>query len=593
MENRIDQLGKAIVGLKPPLVSVDPTTNFWTTYKKIADEYDNALLSQCTNNLNICMQFGLSVVAANSAMIALIASQTKDPLALVSNTPTSVITACRIFVAGLCISLLVVFMAGLAKRWISHYTRVTTLGNIIDQGKERHTKLIGLQKWGFHAIVESLLVLLQFGFLIFGIALVIYLWDLKFSAASVALVVTSVDFGIYICAAVAATVWSNFPFQTPLSVLLLKVLLWMGRFTARACVRSRQLLKRVFRIPICWAKTQNRADEGVTNNDNTRLSNPAFWRKDPLFASPVPEDIAASAAFWSLENSTDLSVASAIAAAFCEFQWPSHYPSTAALIRFRDMYMECFRAPEFNSSTRLRALQSAAAYYILYHTQLIWSTSKNLEDELGLSDLPPDLFLHEHRDKWDGYGVFEYLLRVKDRSEPVTSARFLSYIAPYWFCGDPNSAIALRPARAVALPELIKVLEESQALTPVTLANCVLSIGVATNFPLHPEDLVRVDKSTYLTSTFEMVVEHIHRTVLDRNNQHSHTTTALNALLTLVEKAPPLLCDAAWINELLKSAAGGMDDENFALFLRLSTRREGKDAAAGVGAPSDQDHIRF
>ena len=58
-----------------------------------------------------------------------------------------------------------------------------------------------------------------------------------------------------------------------------------------------------------------------------------------------------------------------------ELQWPSHYPSTTALIRLRDTYVECFRAPESDKSTRLEALQSAAAYYVLRHTQLVWNTS--------------------------------------------------------------------------------------------------------------------------------------------------------------------------------------------------------------------------
>jgi hypothetical protein len=34
-------------------------------------------------------------------------------------------------------------------------------------------------------------------------------------------------------------------------------------------------------------------------------------------------------------------------------------------------------------STRLKALQFAAAYYVLYHTQLIWSISNSPEDGVG------------------------------------------------------------------------------------------------------------------------------------------------------------------------------------------------------------------
>ena len=226
------------------------------------------------------------------------------------------------------------------------------------------------------------------------------------------------------------------------------------------------------------------------------LSNTAFWRTDPLFIPPIPEDIAATAGFWLLENSTDHSVASAVAAVFSEIQWPSHLRSTTALIRLRDMYAECFWAPELNKSTRLKALQSAAAYYVLYHTQLISNTSKNLEVEMGKlpPDLPSDLFLDQHNGEWGGDDVFEYLLRTEDRSEPVTSACFLSYIAPYWFCGDSDATIRFRPSRLQTLTELIEVLETSNALIPTSLTDCILCAGAAMDLPLHPEDLIRVDK---------------------------------------------------------------------------------------------------
>jgi hypothetical protein len=228
------------------------------------------------------------------------------------------------------------------------------------------------------------------------------------------------------------------------------------------------------------------------------LSNPAFWRDDPLFTSPIPNNISASAGFWLIENSTDFSAVAAFAAVFSKVQLPSHHRSFTVLIRLRDMYLECFRAPEPEESTRLKALQSAAAYYVLYHTQLIWSTWMSLKVEVEKlpPDLPPDLFLHKHNDEWDGDGVFEYLLHVdaEDRSEPAKSARFLSYIAPYWFCGDSDSTIESRPDRLQTLDKLIEVLEESQELTPATITDCILCAGAAMDFPLHPEDLIRVDK---------------------------------------------------------------------------------------------------
>ena len=83
------------------------------------------------------------------------------------------------------------FIAVLGKQWIMYYTRMTTFGNIADRGKERQVKLAGFEKWGFRFVMELLPVMLQSALLLFGVALVIYLWILDVSAARVVVVVTS------------------------------------------------------------------------------------------------------------------------------------------------------------------------------------------------------------------------------------------------------------------------------------------------------------------------------------------------------------------------------------------------------------------
>ena len=441
-----------------------------------------------------------------------------DPLKPVSNTPPGVVRAQPILVASLSVTLFVALIAALGKQWVLYYTRVTTWGNIVDRGKERQARLVGLQKWGLHVIMESLPVMSQLSLLLLSIALIIYLWDLDLSAAEVVMVVSLVALIFYICIAMAAAIWSDCPFQTPLSILLPKILPWGKELAAtvrlplrrwsrrRAAALLIQIgrvkdpnyltnsLERVARTFTGWTNTHT--DERARDNDYyMTLSDPSLWRQDPLFTSPIPKDIAASAGFWLLENSTDFSVATAVAAVFSEFQWPSHHNPFTALIRLHDTYRQCFRAPESNKSARLKALQSATAYYVLYHTQLIWSIWKSteIETEKLPPNLPPDLFTYQYDDKWGG-DVFEYLLQVEDRSEPVTSARFLSYIAPYWFFGDSDLTIQSRPDRLPTLHKLIKVLEKHRALNLATLTDCVVCAGAAVDFPLHPEDLIRVDK---------------------------------------------------------------------------------------------------
>ena len=388
------------------------------------------------------------------------------------------------FFTSLSLTLFTAFFAVAAKQWILYYAGFNQVGNIADRGKERQVKFAALQKWKVLVIVDLLPIVLQVALFFFSTGLSTFTFsDGSGKSSTDAFNLTFAGMGIYIFT-VLVTLWeAGRPFHTPVSVLVLLAWGWVREFW---------LLTRshggFFRSPTRRVATLTQAEEGY----RMILPNPTLWRNKPLFTPRIREDLTASAAIWLLENSTDLSAAPAVAAAFPEFQWPSrHSHSTITLTRLFETYTNYLSARKFDNSTRLKALQSAAAYYVLYHTQLIWNVSKNLKT--GLKKLPSDLF-HEHPEKWGKHGVFEYLLHTEDRSEPVTSARFLSYIAPYWFCDDSDDAIRSRPSRSEKLHKLADVLEKSQAFTPATLANCLLCVGAVTDLPLHPEDLIRVDK---------------------------------------------------------------------------------------------------
>ena len=102
--------------------------------------------------------------------------------------------------------------------------------------------------------------------------------------------------------------------------------------------------------------------------------------------------------------------------------------------------------------------------------------------------------------------------------------------------------------------------------------------------------IVLTGDSDHMVPIFRMVVEHVHSIVLTRGRRRRHTKTALEILLTLAKKTTLPLIDAAWINNRLKSAArGNMDDDTFALFLRLSARRKEEDATMDTETQPGQE----
>ena len=179
--------------MRTTTTKTDPSTNLWAVYKKVADEHDNDLVSKRIGDLDTSLLFvstftfparpilpsqvfllcqaGLFLVVTstfiaqmipqlqsnpaeltNVPLLRILEQDTSfggtDPLAPVSNVPTGVIKAQPTRFVSLSVTLSVVPIAVLGKQWIHYYTRATTWGNIIDRGKERQVKLVGLQKWG-------------------------------------------------------------------------------------------------------------------------------------------------------------------------------------------------------------------------------------------------------------------------------------------------------------------------------------------------------------------------------------------------------------------------------------------------------------
>ena len=121
--------------------------------------------------------------------------------------------------ASFFISLLAAFVAMLEKQWLNRYLRHAG-GVVIERSRDRQRKHRGLDKWPFHAIIESLPIMLQIALLLLSCGLPRHVWALNSFVASVVISLTTLGVVFYI--GIVITWMSSYgrPFQTPASSAL-------------------------------------------------------------------------------------------------------------------------------------------------------------------------------------------------------------------------------------------------------------------------------------------------------------------------------------------------------------------------------------
>ena len=127
--------------------------------------------------------------------------------------------------ASLATSLLAAFGAVLVKQWLGQF-KTTRFGggNLPERCKRRQLKLDGLKRWHFSTIVSLLPIFLQLSLLFFGIALSANIWTQEHTVASVIIATTAFGVFFYFFTVVASMTSVNCPFQTPVSVVLYRIL---------------------------------------------------------------------------------------------------------------------------------------------------------------------------------------------------------------------------------------------------------------------------------------------------------------------------------------------------------------------------------
>ena len=116
-------------------------------------------------------------------------------------------------------SLLAAFVAMLGKQWLNRYLRHCG-GSMIDRCGDRQRKFDGLQRWPFHFIIESLLVMLQIALLLLACGLCRYLITINTPVACTLIILTGLGVLFYLVVVIAGASSHDCPFQTPASIRL-------------------------------------------------------------------------------------------------------------------------------------------------------------------------------------------------------------------------------------------------------------------------------------------------------------------------------------------------------------------------------------
>ncbi|KAG8921932.1 hypothetical protein FRC02_012266 [Tulasnella sp. 418] len=226
--------------------SLDQYADFWGVYNKEADKEDNELIKSFAGDLDTLLIFAGLFSATNTAFIVESYKDLKqDPSELTNNLlrnmmrtihqssfteadllldyggpPTRAIVVNLFFFASLCCSLFTAFGAVIGKQWLNHYGRESQLRSPSAKGIERQRKHMGLEKWKFQAVVETLPTLLQFSLFFFFIGLIDFMWPLNIAVGILILLLSVLTLLFYVVTLSIGILYPNSPFQTRLTNVL-------------------------------------------------------------------------------------------------------------------------------------------------------------------------------------------------------------------------------------------------------------------------------------------------------------------------------------------------------------------------------------
>ncbi|KAJ7841092.1 hypothetical protein B0H14DRAFT_3140353 [Mycena olivaceomarginata] len=191
-----EQGEKAVEGLKSQEPVDKPDTAFWKAYDKLANECDKEFQEKYGTDLDTALIFmppsqaGLFSAVSSAFIIQIQPQLSFKPL------DTRVLIAQTMLYISLLTTLLAALLAVLGKQWVMYYQSAGSRGTIEHRVLERQSKLDGLRRWKFEAILQMFPLLLQLALLLFATALSVYLWTVHLSIAIVVLALTSLGISL-------------------------------------------------------------------------------------------------------------------------------------------------------------------------------------------------------------------------------------------------------------------------------------------------------------------------------------------------------------------------------------------------------------
>ena len=134
-------------------------------------------------------------------------------ITLSQSFPTETMVAAIFMYASLLVSVVVAFIAVLAKQWLNQYLQHADRP-VTERCADRQLKYDALEKWAFRSIIDSLPVTLQVSLLLFVCGLYQYLAPLKDAVTHATDILITLGFMLYSCIVIAGLSSPACPYQT-------------------------------------------------------------------------------------------------------------------------------------------------------------------------------------------------------------------------------------------------------------------------------------------------------------------------------------------------------------------------------------------